>query len=85
MAEKRLVLYAKPGCCLCETLEEKLKQIQPSLGFTLEVRNILTNPDWLSDFQYTIPVLEIDGKTLSGISHRSSLLNLQNLLAKAFI
>lgn len=85
MAEKRLVLYAKPGCCLCETLEEKLKRIQPSLGFTLEVRNIVTNPEWFSDFQYTIPVLEIAGKTLSGISHRSSLQDLQNLLAKAFI
>jgi hypothetical protein len=84
MLEKQLVLYAKPGCCLCETLEEKLRQIQPNLGFTLEVRNILTNPEWFSDFQYTIPVLEIAGKTLSGISHRDSLRNLQNLLAKAF-
>jgi glutaredoxin len=84
MAEKQLVLYTKPGCCLCETLEEKLRQIQPSLGFTLEVRNIVTNLEWFSDFQYTIPVLEIAGKTLSGISHRDSLQNLQNLLAKAF-
>jgi glutaredoxin len=84
MAEKQLVLYAKPGCCLCETLEDKLRQIQPSLCFSLEVRNILTNPEWFSDFQYTIPVLEIAGKTLSGISHRSSVQDLQHLLAKAF-
>jgi hypothetical protein len=84
MAEKQLVLYAKPGCCLCETLEEKLRQIQPGLGFTLEVRNILTDPEWFSDFQYTIPVLEIAGKTLSGISHRDSLQNLHQILEKAF-
>lgn len=52
----RLVLYSKPGCHLCEGLQEKLDQIQ-TLAFELEVRNIEQRPDWFSRYQYEIPVL----------------------------
>lgn len=51
-----LVLYSKPGCHLCEGLQEKLEQIQ-TLEFELEVRNIEQRPDWFSRYQYEIPVL----------------------------
>ena len=52
----RLVLYSKPGCHLCEGLQEKLDQVQ-SLTIELEVRNILTCEDWWQAYQYDIPVL----------------------------
>ncbi len=35
----QLILYSKPGCHLCEGLQEKLEQIQ-DLNFELEVRDI---------------------------------------------
>ena len=52
----RLILYSKPGCHLCEGLQEKLEQIQ-GINFDLEVRDITTREDWFQAFQYEIPVL----------------------------
>jgi pyrimidine operon attenuation protein/uracil phosphoribosyltransferase len=52
----RLILYSKPGCHLCEGLQEKLQQIE-NLDFELEVRDITTRDDWFEAFQYEIPLL----------------------------
>lgn len=57
--EMRLILYSKPGCHLCEGLQEKLEQIQ-SLSFDLEVRDITTREDWFQAYQYEVPVLYRD-------------------------
>jgi Glutaredoxin-like domain (DUF836) len=56
----RRILYSKPGCHLCEGLQEKLEQIHPpdfSLDIHLEVRDITTREDWFQAYQYEIPVL----------------------------
>lgn len=52
----QLVLYSKPGCHLCEGLEEKLAAIPAGL-FTLEIRDITTKEAWFQAYQYEIPVL----------------------------
>lgn len=52
----RLILYSKPGCHLCEGLQDKLEQVE-GLDFELEVRDITTREDWFNTFQYEIPVL----------------------------
>ena len=52
----KLVLYSKPGCHLCEGLQEKLEAAN-HLPFELEVRDITTQQDWFSRYQYEIPVL----------------------------
>jgi len=52
----RLILYSKPGCHLCEGLQEKLEQID-SLKFQLEVRDITERDDWFQAYQYEVPVL----------------------------
>ena len=52
----RLILYSKPGCHLCEGLQEKLRQIE-SLKFQLEVRDITSRDDWFQAYQYEVPVL----------------------------
>lgn len=52
----RLILYSKPGCHLCEGLQEKLERIS-SLNLDLEIRDITTRQDWFQAFQYEIPVL----------------------------
>jgi hypothetical protein len=60
----QLILYSKPGCHLCEGLQEKLEQIK-NLSFELEVRDITTRDDWFTAYQYEIPVLHLltsDGK-----------------------
>ena len=56
----RLILYSKPGCHLCEGLQEKLEQIEGDefeLELELEIRDITTHPDWFQAYQYEIPVL----------------------------
>jgi len=52
----KLILFSKPGCHLCEGLQEKLEQIH-SLQFDLEVRDITTRDEWFQAYQYEIPVL----------------------------
>ncbi|KAJ7566487.1 hypothetical protein O6H91_02G105600 [Diphasiastrum complanatum] len=58
-----LVLYSKPGCCLCDELKQRLHTVFLMGGDTnlsdvhLEVRDITTNSEWEKAFQYEIPVL----------------------------
>lgn len=52
----QLVLYSKPGCHLCEGLEEKLAALS-HLAFALDVRDITTQAHWFEAYQYAIPVL----------------------------
>ncbi|MEH2023792.1 glutaredoxin family protein [Nostoc sp.] len=57
----RLLLYSKPGCHLCEGLQEKLEQIQ-NLSFELEIRDITTREDWFAAYQYEVPVLYLSNR-----------------------
>lgn len=57
----QLILYSKPGCHLCEGLQEKLEQIQ-NLKFDLEVRDITTRDDWFAAYQYEVPVLFVTNR-----------------------
>ncbi|MEH2081364.1 MAG: glutaredoxin family protein [Nostoc sp.] len=58
----RLILYSKPGCHLCEGLQEKLEQIQ-NLSFELEIRDITTREDWFAAYEYEVPVLYLSNHT----------------------
>ncbi|ACA98193.1 MULTISPECIES: glutaredoxin family protein [Cyanophyceae] len=53
---KQIIFYTKPGCHLCEGLAEKLAQVT-QVEFQLEMRDITTNPQWFTRYQYEIPVL----------------------------
>ncbi|MFM6219911.1 MAG: glutaredoxin family protein, partial [Dolichospermum sp.] len=43
----RLILYSKPGCHLCEGLQEKLAQIKTFIC-ELEIRDITTDKNWFA-------------------------------------
>jgi len=49
----RLILYSKPGCHLCQGLQEKLEQIESIKFF----RDITERDDWFQAYQYEVPVL----------------------------
>lgn len=57
-----LILYSKPGCHLCEGLQEKLAYLQEQ-GWSLavEVRDITTRSEWFAAYEYEIPVLAYRG------------------------
>ncbi len=81
----RLILYSKPGCHLCEGLQEKLEHIQ-SLSFELEVRDITTYEDWFQAYQYEVPVLCRDAagreEQLPRPSPRATVQQLEQMLQK---
>jgi len=87
-----LILYSKPGCHLCEGLQEKIEKIQTSsqkLGeFQLEIRDITTREDWFLAYQYEIPVLfkssDIDNieQRIPRPSPRMSVIQLEQRLQK---
>lgn len=83
----RLILYSKPGCHLCEGLQEKLEQIQtPKLD--LEVRDITTREDWFQAYQYEIPVLVLESSDPAALmpiprpSPRASVAHLTQMLQR---
>jgi hypothetical protein len=83
-----LILYSKPGCHLCEGLEEKLTQVT-KFNFHLEICDITTNNDWFNAYRYEIPVLtqKIDTieKPLPRLSPRASVGQLEQMLQKYLV
>ena len=57
-----VVVYSKPGCCLCDEVKEKLKRLQASHAFNLREVNILEDPEAHEKFKEEIPVVSINGK-----------------------
>ncbi|HEY9298383.1 MAG TPA: glutaredoxin family protein [Phormidium sp.] len=87
----RLILYSKPGCHLCEGLQDKLEQVG-GIDFELEVRDITTRDDWFAAFEYEIPVLcRVQGNNsaveeqLPRPSPRCSVLQLKQMLQKYLV
>jgi hypothetical protein len=78
----QLILYSKPGCHLCEGLQEKLAQIQPQPQ--LEIRDITSRADWFAAYEYEIPVLvdAVTQRTLPRPSPRASVAQLEQMLQK---
>jgi len=81
----KIILYSKPGCHLCEGLEEKLKAII-DISIDLEIRDITTNERWFEMYQYEIPVMFMatkgEEKFIPRISPRVSVAQLSKTLQK---
>ncbi|KQK01729.1 uncharacterized protein LOC100828508 [Brachypodium distachyon] len=95
-APRRLALYTKPGCCLCDGLKEKLHAAVLLAGtpyslasLELQERDITTDPEWERLYQYEIPVLAKvlpDGteEILPRLSPRLSVELIQKKVASVF-
>lgn len=57
MDHPRLLLYTRPGCCLCEGLEEKLRALSPPVPF--ELRNVDLEPELRARYGLRVPVLAL--------------------------
>lgn len=79
------VLYSKPGCHLCESLEEKLHQIPEMVG-KVEIRDIRSESEWWERYQFEIPVLTwIEGDRehrLPAFSPRASITQIRSQIEK---
>ncbi|MGK7892464.1 MAG: glutaredoxin family protein [Xenococcus sp. (in: cyanobacteria)] len=83
-----LILYSKPGCHLCEGLQEKLAQVT-NIDFELEIRDITTRDDWFDAYQHAIPVLcqqlPEGEKPLPRLPPRATVKKLEQMLQKHLI
>jgi glutaredoxin len=58
---RRVILYGRPGCCLCDEAREVLAGVGAQRPFALEERNIEDDEALLRAYLERIPVVTIDG------------------------
>jgi hypothetical protein len=61
---RRVVLYGKPGCCLCDEAREVVAAVRARHPFELEEVDVSTDADLHRSYGERIPVLELDGDEL---------------------
>ena len=62
VARCEVVVYSKPGCCLCDDVKGQLRKLQQSHSFDWREVNILDDPETFSEFSDQIPVIFINGR-----------------------
>ncbi len=60
----RVILYTKPGCHLCESVEQILKRLQPEYAFAVAKIDITSDPALSTQFHDKIPVVMIDDQKM---------------------
>ena len=59
---KTVVLYTRPGCCLCDDAREVLERARAEHPFLLDERDIEADEALLRSYLERIPVVSIDGE-----------------------
>ena len=59
---RRLTLYSKPGCHLCDDMKHVIDAVGARVTLTLEVVDITTDPELTARYGLEIPVLLVDGR-----------------------
>ncbi len=57
-----IVLYSKPGCCLCDEVKAQLARLRRAVPFDMSEVNILDDPETFEQFREEIPVVFVNGK-----------------------
>ena len=60
-----ITLYSKPGCHLCEIVEQTIEFVRTRRNFEFEKRNILDEPQAFEKYQYEIPVICVNGREIA--------------------
>jgi glutaredoxin len=61
MTRPTVTLYTKPGCHLCEAVEQVIAQVARRRPLNVVLRNILDDAFDFERYQYEIPVVLLDG------------------------
>ncbi|MFC0236305.1 glutaredoxin family protein [Fictibacillus phosphorivorans] len=64
MGEKKVILYTKIHCPLCDEAHKLLQKLQQEISFTLELIDIYQDDLLLEKYGLMIPVIEVDGKEI---------------------
>lgn len=76
---KTVTLYTKPECGLCAAAERELRALQREIAFELALCDITQDPSLMTQYQYEIPVLVLDGVELC--RHRVDIERVRRALA----
>ena len=57
---KKVTVYSRTGCHLCESAIEQIESVKSELNFKLEVKLIDNNPELEKQYGEQIPVILID-------------------------
>lgn len=60
--ENQVIIYTKPGCCLCDRAREQLRELQGKAIFRWEEVNIQEDRDAYAKFKEEIPVVFVNGQ-----------------------
>jgi glutaredoxin len=60
-SRRRVIIYSRPGCHLCDEAKAAIQNAGLSHLFTLEEINIESDDELLRKYKYDIPVVTIDG------------------------
>jgi hypothetical protein len=66
----QVILYSKPGCHLCEPVEQVIRAAKATRAFEFSIRNILEDADAFARYQNDIPVVTVNGVEIA--RHRLS-------------
>jgi glutaredoxin len=61
---RRVVLYTRIGCHLCEEAERVLREEQAAAAFDLELVDIDRDPELARRYGVRVPVVAVDGEEL---------------------
>jgi glutaredoxin len=65
-----VTLYSKPGCHLCDVVEQTIARVRQQIAFDFAKRNILDDPIDERRYREAIPVICVDGQEIA--RHRLS-------------
>ena len=60
--QRRVTLITRDGCHLCVDAEATVRQLQPELGYALEILDVDADSALKADYSDRVPVVLIDGK-----------------------
>ena len=60
-----VTLYTKPGCHLCEAVEQVIRRVAARREFEFISRNIETDPATFELYKNDIPVVTVNGKEIA--------------------
>ena len=61
MKRPTVTLYTKPGCHLCEAVEQVIASVARRRPLVVESRNILDDPADFEKYRHEIPVVLVNG------------------------
>ena len=62
---KKLILYSRVGCHLCDVMKEQIDKYAGRYAFTLDVVDIDKDEKLRAEYDWDVPVLLVDGEKIA--------------------